>query len=280
MTHTISSQSNKLTLTEVLANLGANDKVYGVALFGSLPTDATNPVTDYDLLIMVKDPPVQIFQLQTYIGDIMADIAFVETDVADRVVALENPVLATSNEGFLIGWLEGAQTFYDKEGRFARIQHKLMTGNWRLAATEADTYADWFWLNFDLRQMKRIVTSHDPIYQLTMDIHLMTNLAQIWRAYCHYHNIHWRGVKATARYLMTHDPDYLSLYQSCMNESDRVRKLALLEQLVKLTFAPAADLWPTGSTAVYLKNPAEQPESVIEALEFWENLVKPKTDSH
>ncbi len=273
MTETIIAQSNDLTLDELLANLAANHKVDGVALFGSQPTPMTNSASDYDLLIMVNDPPVRIFQLQTYIHGIMADVAFVETEVADRVLALENPVPGTSSEGFLIGWLEHAQIVYDKTGRFAQIQHKLKTGNWRLTATRSDTYADWFWLNFDLRQMKRMVASSDPLYQMTVDIHLMTNLSHLWRVYYRYHNLHWRGVKEAARYLTAHDPNYQTLYRACLSEPDRLHKLALFERLVALTLAPTADLWPDGATAVYLKNPSEQPDFVAEALEFWQDLV-------
>src|SRR5262245_14543042 len=105
MTNTIIASSNELTLDEALSNLARHSKVDGVAIFGSQPTNTTSNVSDYDLLIMVNDPPIRIFQLQTYIAQVMADVAFVETEVADRVLALEQPVPATSSEGFLIGWL-------------------------------------------------------------------------------------------------------------------------------------------------------------------------------
>lgn len=277
MTQTIIARSNELSLDELFANLAANDNVDAVALFGSLPNHMTNSVSDYDLLIMVHDPPVRIFQLQTYIHEIMADVAFVETDVADRVLALENPVPVTSNEGFLIGWLEYAQIVFDKTSRFTQIQQKLATNNWRVAATDSDTYADWFWLNFDLRQMKRMVQSPDPVYQLTVDIHLMTNLSQLWRVYYRFRNLHWRGVKEAARYLSAHDPSYLSLYRACLSEPDCLHKLMLFERLVCLSLAPVADLWSEGATAVYLKNPLEHPDHVAEALEFWQEIVAGKS---
>ena len=276
MENTITSPSNSMTLVEVISHLANTDMVDGVALFGSLSTNATDVVSDYDLLVMVANPPVQIFQLQTYIDGRIADIAFVETDVADRVLALENPVPETSNEGFLIGWLEYAQIVYDGKsspGMLSRIQQKLMVRDWRLPSSESDIYADWFWLNFDLRHMKRMAASGDAIYQITADIHLITNLAQLWRAYCHTHGVHWRGVKAMARYLQAHDPNYLTLFQWCLVEPNRKNRLALYEKLVGLTLVPSCEVWPADTTAVVLKNPSEQPERIGEALAFWEHLI-------
>src|SRR5215831_9712844 len=129
MPATIIAQSNALTLDVLLTNLANHSKVDGIARFGSRLTSNATSTSDYDLLIMVDDPPVQIFQLQTYINNIMTDVAFVETNVADRIIVLEDPVPSTSSEGFLIGWLERAQILYDKTGRFTQIQHKLEASN-------------------------------------------------------------------------------------------------------------------------------------------------------
>ena len=58
-----------------------------------------------------------------------------------------------------------------------------------------------------------------------------------------------------------------------MAEPDRAQRIILFEQLVKITLEPVGGLWPVGSTGVYLKNPAEQPQRIPDALDFWENLI-------
>jgi hypothetical protein len=73
--------------------------------------------------------------------------------------------------------------------------------------------------------------------------------------------------------LHQHDPDYLTLYRQCLAETQRWPRIALYEQLVERTLAPFNQLWPAGTTAVYLKNPEEQPARVEEALTFWESLI-------
>lgn len=265
------AETTSLTLDALTANLIAHPKVDAIALFGSRSTDTTNPVSDYDLLILLDNPPVQLFQLQTYVSHILTDVAFAETITADRVLALEHPVPAMSGEGFLIGWLHNAHILYDRSGRFDSIQQKLGSGDWRTPASTADTYADWFWLNLDLRHMKRMAASDDPIYLLTVDVHLASSLGNLWRAYYQARGLHWRGVKGAARYLSTHDPDYLTQYQTCLTEPDRQHRLALFEHLVARTLN--ADVWADGKTALYLKEHSDHPHRIPEALAFWQALI-------
>jgi predicted nucleotidyltransferase len=268
------STSNALSLDEVVAHLSHSNLVEGVALFGSSLTTTTEPTSDYDLLVMLSNPPVHIFQMQTYIAGRIADIAFVETDTADRVLALDKPVSPTSSEGYLIGWLEGAQIVYDGEARrLERIQQKLKSQDWRWHAGIQDFYADWFWLNFDLRHIQRMAASNDPLYLMVVDMRLMACISGICRAYCRLHGVHWRGEKAALRYLQAHDPHYFELLQQAVAEVNRTQRITLCEQLVERTLADVGGLWPAGATAAYLKDPAAQPERVEEAFQLWEQLL-------
>src|SRR5262245_1122061 len=99
---TLLSSSNHLALDTVVQRLSAAPLVEGIALFGSSTQASGNPVSDYDLLVMLDNPPIRIFQMQTYIDGRIADVAFVETEVADRVLALTEPASAISAEGYLI----------------------------------------------------------------------------------------------------------------------------------------------------------------------------------
>jgi predicted nucleotidyltransferase len=274
MFQTVISASNRLTLDQVVAWLRAAPDVDGVALFGSSRQAAHDPASDYDLLVMLDNPTVQIFQMQTYIDGKLADVAFVETETAERVLALELPVGVTSREGFLIGWLEQAQILYDRSGRLAGIQQKIAQRDWRISGlSESDAYAEWFWLNFDLRHIQRMAAAHDPIYGMVVDMRVMFCLAQMCRTYCRLRGIHWRGEKAALRTLQAHDPDFFDLLQRALHETDCVRRITLCEQLIARTLENSGGLWPTESTAVYLKNAAEHAARVGEALALWEGLV-------
>jgi predicted nucleotidyltransferase len=163
---TLMASSNRLTLEAVLARLIRSGQVDGIALFGSSAQVVGDSVSDYDLLLMLPDPPVHIFQMQTFINGRIADVAFVETALADRVLSLAEPVNPTSSEGYLIGWLERAKIVYDGGallGRLGRIQAKLRERDWRLTRSDSEAYAEWFWLNFDLRHIGRLAASRDPI---------------------------------------------------------------------------------------------------------------------
>jgi hypothetical protein len=268
------STSGDLTLEAVVRRLSDSGMVEGVALFGSSLQATNDPVSDYDLLVMLTNPPVRVFQMQTYIAGKITDVAFVETGVAERVLALEQAVSPTSAEGFLIGWLEGAQIMYDGDVRyFERIQEKLKSREWRLHAGVQDFYAEWFWLNFDLRHIQRMAGSSDPLYQMVVDMRLMAHIASICRTYCRLNGIHWRGEKAALRHIQEHDTDYFELLQRSIAETDRVERIRLCEQLIERTLVDVGGLWRDGTTALVLKDITEQPERVEEGLRLWEQLI-------
>ena len=275
------STSNHLTLDQVVSRLRASNAVAGIALFGSSLKPANDAVSDYDLLVMLSSPSVRIFQMPTYINGRIADVAFVETEVADSVLSLTEPVSPTSREGYLIGWLEQAEILYDGDsGRLRRIQQKLKAQDWRLPSNASDLYAEWFWLNFDLRHIKRLAASSDPIYLMVVDMRLMACISGICRAYCRLRSIHWRGEKAALHYLQEYDPDYFELIQACVAETDRTQRIVLCEQLVERAVAGFGGLWASGTTAVYLKDSTQHPDRVLDALQLWEHLIysQPKTE--
>jgi len=263
---TIISLSHHLTLENLVDRLKASSQVVGLALFGSPP--AENPASDYDLLVVLANPPVKMFQMSTFIGGRGADIAFSESEIVERVLKLDQPVSATSPEGFLMSWLEHATILYDN-GQLARVQEKSRAKNWRLPLTDADTYAEWFWLNFDLRHVKRLATSTDMVHLMVADMRLMGCVSQICRSYSRLRDKPWRGEKNALRYLQTHDPAFFDLLQQFLRESDRGQRINRCEQLIRQTLDDK--IWPPGATSVWMKD--GQVSGVEEALAFWEALI-------
>ena len=274
---TAMTRAHTLTLDETLNRLMRTDEVDGIAFFGSRADVSADPVSDYDLLILVRYQPVSIFQMLTHISSRMADIVFSDVDTAERVMTINESVQARSAEGMLMQKVHDAHIVYDPSRRLERVQQHLNRradiADWLIMPTDSDKYAVWFWQNHGLLHVKRMIQSDNPLYLTAAELMLLNGLADICRSYYCVHELFWQGEKAALKYLQAHDPDYLALLQRCMAEPDRFQKVALFEQLVAKTLAPVGTLWHPGITAVYLRDTSKQPELVEEALLFWEGLL-------
>lgn len=269
--------SNGWTMHDIVQRLQESGMVDGVALFGS-GYDPADPASDYDVLILVNDPPVHIFQMQTYIDGVLCDVTFVDTAVTERTLLLQKPVAATSAEGFLIGWLEWAQIEFDRNGLLGRLQAKLRSQDWRTSAlNDAERYGEWFWLNFDLRLMKRLILSDDPVRLMTLDLRLMNCVSNLCRSYFRLRGWHWSGEKAALRVLQARDAEFFNLMAQFLTEIQRPQRLALCERLIARTLDHPQALWADGASAVWLKDSSEQPQRVGEGLQLWEELIGEKT---
>ena len=282
MNSTQAATAMNLTFEETLRRLSAAETVDGLALFGArragvgAPED-THSISDYDLLVLVKEMPVAIFQLLTYIEGRVADVVFYPTALVDQLDQEHQPVAASSFEGYFLQKMDRAQILYDASGRLARAQRYVQSHTapttLYLPTSASERYQDWFWLNHSLIHMQRMAQSSDPIYLAAADLMLMGSLATLCRIYYRLRNLPWEGEKAALRTLQTADPAYVQLLQTALAEPDRQAKLGYFAQLVQATLQPAGELWQAGTTAVYLREPSEQPTLVTLALNFWEGLL-------
>lgn len=274
---TLNTLSNNLTLSEVLSRLAASESVDGVAMFGSQASSGKSPISDYDLLILVENPPVSIFQMLTHIDQRMADVVFVETEAAERVLTLTAPVPTTSFDGLLLLKMQTARILYDASGRLQRVQdmliHEKQVTELLQPSSYTAMYTAWFWHNHGLIHMKRMLLSDDPVYQTAVDMMLLTGLSGLCRAYYCVRHLPWQGEKAAIRYLQDHDPGFLAGLRDCIAWTDRKQKLRTYEQLVEDALAPAGGLWAPTITAVYLRDAEQHAEDVGTALSFWESLL-------
>lgn len=264
--------SNRLTLQAALARLSAHEVVDGLALFGSRVGGTAFPASDYDLLILIESLPVGIFQMLAHIDGRMADVVFVLSSQADRLLASAGTVPSNSNDGRFLLKMQTAQIVYDASGRLGRAQDLARQGGWQAPHTYADQYSAWFWQNHGLIHMKRMAQAQDPIYDTSVDLMLSGGLHDICRAYYQARHLAWEGEKAAMRYLQQHDSTYLALLRECLAASDRARKLQLFEQLVAESLSPVGGLWAVGNAAVCLDGPEVTQSQVETALNFWESL--------
>jgi predicted nucleotidyltransferase len=269
--------SNGMSLEETLACLARAESVDGLALFGSQGGKRLSPVSDYDLLILIEKPPVPIFQMLSYIDGRMADIVFVETETADKLLSQTEAVAGNSFEGLFLQKMLNAQIVYDASGRLKRVQdyaHHRKDSHALLRPTnESDLYSTWFWLNHSLIHMKRMIQAEDTVYQMAVALMLMNALSGICRDYFRLRHLSWEGEKAAIRYLQAHEPKYLELLHTTIAESSLAKKLALHEELVIETLKPVGGLWEAGVTAAYLRG-AQTEAELEKALQFWEGLLE------
>lgn len=270
--------SAELSLEQTIDSLSASPLIDGIALFGSRAGTHDNPISDYDLLLLVTELPVPIFQMFTHIGGRMADLVFVETAAADRILIQTEPVAPNSFDGMQLQKMLTVQIVYDASGRLAQLQQHARQRQAQdtlfLPASENALYDACFWPNHALYHMKRMAQSDDPTYLTAVDMMLISSLTGLWRAYYQVRDLRWEGEKAAVRYWQAHDPAYLEWLRECMSEPDRHKKLAQYEALLRHTLAPVAPLWEGDVSAVYLRNTPHTEANLRTALEFWEGLFK------
>lgn len=266
-----------LTLDETLTRLAAHPQVDGLAIFGAQATPTVSPVSDYDLLILVEGQPVPIFQMLTHIAGRMADLVFVETGLADRLLADDAPVAASSWEGMFLQKMGKATIHYDRVGRLGQVaalaQQRVQAGRLFTPTSATERYGDWFWYNHSLLHIQRMAAADDPIYHTAVDLMLLGGLATLCRAYCRTHNVVWEGEKAALRYLQAHDPDFLTLLRACLATTDRQQKIAAYAQLLNQALDTSYGVWTPRITAVYLADPPQTAERVEQALRYWAELL-------
>jgi predicted nucleotidyltransferase len=270
-----STAASELPLAAVLRRVAASDKVDGIALFGS-QSAAMSPVSDYDILILINDPTIRIFQMLTHIDSRLADIVFVETELAERVLLTTEPFAQGTFEAMFLLKMGQASIVYDPAGRLHQVQAWVAhtePSAWLRPSSDTDLYAAWFWQNQGLAHLKRMVQSDDPVYQTATDMLLCACLSGVTRAYYTVRSLAWEGEKRAVRHLQDSDPAFLAQLRACLTTMDRVEKLRHYEELVRLALAPVGAPWQTGVTAVYLRGPDQSSPQIEAALQFWNSLV-------
>jgi hypothetical protein len=273
------SHSNDLTLDEVIARLALHDAVDGVLLMGTTGQNALSPASDYDLVVVLSSLPEPIALLHTVIDQRLAEVYFFTTDTLDQITDEQNnaqggALPSAGDRVALYTWLQTGRITFDRSGCLARVQQHLRTTEWFKPAGDAQRYAIWFGSNYNLQHTKWIARSNEPLYQREVDIRLMFTVFFLFCDYFHIRGLPWQGSKAAMRWLEHHDPAYLTLFHSFLDAANRADKLAIYEELVQLTVAPAGQLLSQEHSAVnFAPDTAFEPGMIERGLAFWESLL-------
>ncbi len=271
---TIHSQSDTLTLEQVVERLAVHEMVEGVVVIGSLAGDTITPWSDYDILLVHRRLPLPLHVAYTSVGGRMADVIFVDADTIDRIGREGMPVPIEGPDGSLARWLKAGQVIFDRGGHIQRARQAILSHDWSERADYTAKYATWFSINYNLNHNRRMLAAADPVYLLAVDLRLLYSIFDVLIGYFRFRDIPWRGEKEAIRFLEAHDTTFLDVLRACLAETERGRKVTLYEKLAGRAVEPFEPLWSVESTAVqFLGGEPVTPATVERSLQLWEELV-------
>ena len=101
------SETDRLTLDEVVGRLAGDGRVLGIVLLGSTGDGSLTADSDYDLLLILAALPVPLHVVFTTIEDRLADVIFGEEQFIDRILAEDDPAPDSAAMGALMNWRSG-----------------------------------------------------------------------------------------------------------------------------------------------------------------------------
>lgn len=257
-----------MTLDDVAARLSAHAAVEGIVLVGSGGRGELAASSDYDLLVVLSGNPIPLSLIVTTIDHRVAEVVFRTTDDIERLAAGIATVRDAGSDGGIAHRFADGRFLFDRAGRLARAQTAIRAAMPLPMATEAQRYATWFNVNYDLRMLKYLLKANDPLHLLAVDYRLLSLLSDLWPCYFTVRRLAWRGEKAAIRHFGANDPTFLALFRACLAEPDRARKVEICEELSRRSVAPVGELWAEDATAA-----DGTPEIVEDALDFWAELL-------
>jgi len=257
-----------MTLDDMTARLSTHTTVEGVVLVGSGGRGELTAGSDYDVLVVLSDNPVPISLILTTIDGRVAEVVFQTTDEIERLAVGIATIRDASADGGIAHRFADGRILFDRVGRLARARAAIRAAMPLMMATEAEQYAAWFNVNYDLRMLKYILRADDPVHRLAVDYRLLAMLSDLWPYYFTVRRLAWRGGKSAIRHFSDHDPNFLTLFRACVAETDRTRKVEMYEELARRAVMPVGELWAEDATAA-----DGTPETVEKALDFWEELL-------
>jgi len=275
MFHTAESRTFRLTLDEVVGRLKKNKIVDAVVITGSAVNKTFGPLSDYDILVVLKESKIKPRVVVTYIGGRLADVLFTTTEKIKEIIKHKKlDFSGDSFEGQVIHWVKNGNVLFDRHGLLKKLQKQFKNKNFSRATEDSYLYGIWHNINYNILQNRRMARSKDPIYATTVDVRLLYSVVQLFTSYFAFRKIPWRGEKAALRYLKKNDPKFFNTLTKCLKETNRNRKLKLYESLAKLTF-PTSKLWPPNATTIVFEPEVKvNSKTVKEGLRLWEGFIK------
>lgn len=270
----ILSQSNSLSLDEVLTRLAHSSHVEGVLTLGSTRAGALHPHSDYDLLVVLSQMPVPLRVILTTIDGRLTDVLFAHIDLITHITSGQYHVARTADEGALVERLKTGEVVYDKDGRIHQAQKFLAGREWLVKPTDSEVYdRAVHGIHYNYQQNKRYLECDDPAYQLVLDFRLHYSFTQVLWDYFLVRRIPWQGEKNAFAYWREHDPHYLALFEAYHATLNRREKFAIYTEMAEATLKPLGGMWPAEAVNVALDVDEFDLDDVENAIRFWQSLL-------
>ncbi len=96
------ASTNTMTLDAVIARLAGRDVVDGILLMGSTATGALTPTSDYDLLLVLDEPPTPLRMVNTWVDGRLTEVYCTTVRALERIVARPAAWPDTGEEGIVV----------------------------------------------------------------------------------------------------------------------------------------------------------------------------------
>ena len=270
----ILSQSNSMSLDEVLIRLSRSSHVEGVLTLGSTRAGELHPHSDYDLLVVLSQMPVPLRVILTTIDGRLTDVLFAHTDLITQIVSGHYKRARTADEGSLVERLKTGEVIHDRDGRIRQAQSILADQEWLVKPNDSEVYdRAVHGIHYNYQQNKRYLECDDPAYQLVLDFRLHYSLTQVLWDYFIVRRIPWQGEKKAFAYWREHDPKYLALFEAYHATTNRHEKFAIYTEMAEQTLKPIGGMWPAQAVNVALDVDEFNLDDVEKAILFWQSLL-------
>lgn len=261
--------TSDLSEEEFVRLLTLASEVDSVAIGGSGGSETLNPVSDFDILVVLADAEIVPECVLTTVGRRNTEVYFVTTDVIDDIFECADQIAYRSMHWGVADRIRGGRVVHDRHGRLERAQVAIQSG-FNPTPDDRLAYGAWFNTNYDLWQTRRMLRSDDPVYLTAVDYRLLQGLSDLLPTYFTARRLPWRGEKDAIRYLEAHNPEYLASFCKCLSEGQRTRRFDLYAGLLRQALFPLGGLWPHDATVASIPG---EPATVPAALQFWERLM-------
>ncbi|MFN8494304.1 MAG: hypothetical protein U0350_42285 [Caldilineaceae bacterium] len=260
---------------ETVWRLSQSRSVEGVAEFGSRANARRSAASDYDLMIILRDLPIEVLQIVTAIDGRVADVVPIRTELVERIAAKGVDAAVGRFEEMFVQKLRTAQLLFDRVGTLRRAQTAVRTiPEERMlpkAASYGKRYREMFWQGFVIQQARRMARSDEEIHLLAAEMMLTSILTQTYRSYFELRGLTWEGEKTALRYWQQTDARCYQLVRELIRSTNLNERLATYERLSEHVLAGYGEPIREGQTAVmFALEPTES--GVAEMLNYWDGL--------
>ena len=263
-----------MTLEELIDRLKKNDNVDALSVTGSAASDEFNPASDYDLLIVIYNKPLSLMSGATELDGRFTDLGFITSEEILKITETEVNTLPLSGRyTTLIRSLRNARILFDSSGRLTNLQQKYQKQMAFLSPKTSELTSRLDRASYNLAHTKRYITSVNPDYHMAVDLRMLYQLDNLMVDYFFVRGQPWPGEKAAIRQWKSNDPDYYDLFQKCLYETNRSKKVKYYEQLAMETMKPIGTLWHLGETRFRMQSEREMTTENLKAADrFWKSL--------